>query len=295
MQEELIKTAIIGIGAWGKNIARELALVSDLAAYASQGSKASAAWAREHIPKARASTIREICDDPAIVAVLIATPTSSHAAIAQQCIAAGKQVFIEKPTAPTALKAQFITTEAEKSNLLLATGYIFLYSPVYRELKRRIGNAAVTKVSAVWNKYGTFAEPIELNLLTHHLAIALDLLGEARTIALERPTADGNEITATLTYDHAEFLSRINRNSQEKVHTFEVTIEGGMSYLWNGPELLQRDTAADDYRQVYQSNEQPLTVELTNFIKKIQGIDAYLPTAGSFGVRVLALLERAGS
>jgi hypothetical protein len=41
---ETIKTAIVGIGAWGKNVARELSAVSELAAYVSKNPSSGKAW-----------------------------------------------------------------------------------------------------------------------------------------------------------------------------------------------------------------------------------------------------------
>jgi predicted dehydrogenase len=293
MQEDLIKTAIIGIGAWGQNIARELALLSDLAAYASLGSAQSTAWALEHLPNAVPSTVEEICADSSIQAVFIATPTNTHAAVARQAIAAGKHVFIEKPTAQTAQEAQVITAEATKSNLVFATGYIFLYSPVYRELKRRVGISAITEVVCTWKKYGTFKEPIALNLLTHHLAIALDLLGEPNTVSVRKDS--DNALHTTLTYENNTFSSEIDRNSDQKIHTFEVTLADGTRYLWDGSKLLQRDNGANSYSLVYESSEQPLVLELQSFLHAVQDKDSLLFSSGDFGAQVLTLLERANS
>jgi predicted dehydrogenase len=293
MQEDLIKAAIIGVGAWGKNIARELSAISNLVAYSSSGSEETTTWASEHLPNAEATTVQAICADASITAVVVATPTDTHAAIAHELILAGKHILIEKPTAKTALEAQSITDEAAKSNLMLATGYIFLYSPVYRELKSLIGSSKIVKVECLWQKYGTFKESVELNLLTHHLAIAIDLLGLPRAIKVEKIGDAGNEIKTALTYEGVEFLSHIDRESQEKIHTFEITLDSGESFLWNGNTLSKRSDPNDTYITVYENNEQPLVLELQSFLDASLGRDAYLPSAGDFEVKVLTLLEQA--
>lgn len=296
MPENRIKTGIIGIGSWGRNIARELHDISDLSAYVSLETEKNTSWALEHFPTAKPSTLEEVCADATIKAVAIATPTKTHTEIAEQLLKAGKHIFIEKPTAATAEEAQLLTDNAAQGSFVLVTGYIFLYSPAYRELKRQIGNAAIKEVSCVWKKYGTFIEPIETNLLTHHLSIALDLLGEPlRGTILRHASSDEticNNIETTLAYNTSEFHSSIDRLSKETSHIFKVSLADGTSFLWDGPTLSKRESKDAPYVRIYENNEQPLTLELQFFVDAACGKNAYLPSAGDFGMRVLQLLER---
>ena len=296
MPKDRIKTAVIGIGSWGKQIALELNTISNLSAYVSLGSELNTSWALEHLPDVHPSTLEKLCADTSIKAVAIATPIKTHARISEQLLKTKKHIFIEKPTAETSQEARLLAEKAAHGSLLLVTGYIFLYSPAYRELKRQIGNVAIKEVSCVWKKYGTFIEPIETNLLTHHLSIALDLLGEPlRGTTLRHASSDEticNNIETTLTYNTGGFHSRIDRLSKETSHTFEVSLADGTSFLWDGPTLSKRENKDAPYVRIYENNEQPLTLELQSFVDAACGKNAYVPSAGNFGVRVLQLLER---
>ena len=78
-----LKTAIVGPGHWGRNVARELNAVSDLVAYSGTGPAKNAEWARQHIPQARYLTIDEICANAEIAAVAVATPVPLLAPVAR--------------------------------------------------------------------------------------------------------------------------------------------------------------------------------------------------------------------
>mgnify|MGYP001566951665 CR=1 FL=1 len=296
MPKDRIKTAVIGIGSWGKQIALELNTISNLSAYVSLGSELNTSWALEHLPDVHPSTLEKLCADTSIKAVAIATPIKTHARISEQLLKTKKHIFIEKPTAETSQEARLLAEKAAHGSLLLVTGYIFLYSSVYRELKRHIGEIGVKKVVCTWRKYGTFIEPIEFNLLTHHLSIALDLLGEPLTITTLRHTSLDdtvcNKIDTTLVYGVSTFISSIDRTSKDKSHTIEVFLNDGTSFLWDDSILFKRQADHANYVRIYENGEKPLTLELQSFVEAVQGKNTYLPSSGVFGAQVLQLLER---
>ena len=115
-----ITIGIIGYGYWGPNLVRnfsdapefKVAAVSDL-----NGQRLSLAQSR--YPGIAAHTdYRALLDDPALDAVAIATPVSTHYQIAMEALQAGKHVFIEKPLAESASQSARIigwrTGEAEQ-------------------------------------------------------------------------------------------------------------------------------------------------------------------------------------
>ena len=295
MLKEPIKTAVIGIGSWGKQIARELTTTTELTGYVSTGSEDNVSWAAENLPGVPLLTLKEVCADKSIQAVAIATPIKTHAEIADQLLKAKKHIFIEKPTAVTSHEARSLAEKAAGDSLILVTGYVFLYSPVYRELKRLIGKARIQKVLCTWNKYGTFTEPIELNLLTHHLAIALNLLGKPCTITARRTSfhkGECNNIVTTLSYTGSTFLSSIDRASKDRLHTVEVLLDDGTSFLWDDTVLLKRQAGQETYVSIYENSEKPLGLELRSFVEAVQGEKAYLPSRGEFGIEILEMLEQ---
>ena len=60
--------------------------------------------------------------DPAIDAVMVATPVSSHFEIAINALRAGKHVFIEKPITPSAFEARLLIEELAGARAAAAAG-----------------------------------------------------------------------------------------------------------------------------------------------------------------------------
>ncbi len=274
-----IKTAIIGVGRWGKNVAKELALQSELVYYASKDSGADVG--------AKRATVEEICADTAIEAVAIATPIATHTEIVRKVLESGKHVLCEKPLAETSSEGHALADLAREKKRTLMTGYVFLYHPVYQELKRGAHGKTLKRVECVWKKYGTFAESIELNLLTHHLSLAYDLLGMPESTSITKREAGESAcdlIKTHLTYKQCEFISDINRLSKEKTHTLTATFEDGETLVWNETKLYRGKEI------VFESNETALAREVQAFLGAVNG-DEHPPTAGDFGARVLEIHE----
>ena len=284
MSEERVKTAILGVGRWGKNVARELAAQSELVAYAQKSEADNEVSGMEDVEKMSVAQIRDRTD---IQAVWIATPIDTHADIARVMLESGKHVMCEKPLALEATGADALASLAYEKDLTLATGYIFLYHPVYREMQRLLTGDTIRSVECEWNKYGTFTESIEMNLLTHHLSLSYHLLGMPRSgayVSREAGETPCDKLVTELVYDNASFVSRINRLSQTNEHRIEVHTHGGITYEWLG-QTLRKDGVV-----IFESADQPLTREVAEFLASIS-VRGTVTTAGRFGADVLRIHE----
>lgn len=268
-------------------MARELASASDLVAYASQSSADNETWAQENIPHAKKQEVGEISAESDIDAVAVATPIATHADMTETFLMAGKHVLCEKPLAETASQARALVALAEKQNRILMTGYVFIYHPVYQELKRLLEGKTLKRVECIWKKYGTFTEWIEMNLLTHHLSLACDLLGTPETASVTK--REGGEtkcdrVEVILSYKNCEFTSNIDRLSKETVHTVTMTLEDDTTLMWNGTRLYKGDEI------IFESSKTALAEEIRVFLDAVRGGETP-PTAGDFGARVLEIHE----
>ncbi len=285
MEQKRLKTAIIGVGRWGKNVAKELAEQSTLVAYASSSTGADEAWMAEVMPDAKRLSVDEICVRDDIQAVSVATPIATHADIVRKLLTAGKHVLCEKSLAENAKTGHELSTLAKEKALILVTGYVYLYHPAYQELKKKIAGKKISRIEFNWEKYGSFVETIEMNLLTHHFAILLDLLGMpagATVTRREKGESACDVLDTTISYPDCEAFSHIDRMSKETTHAMTVHAEG-KKFVWEGAQMR-------DERGIFESRDTPLALEIAAFLAAVAG-GALPQTAGDFGARVLEIHE----
>jgi predicted dehydrogenase len=131
----MITAAIVGLGRWGRNIVE-----------AAGGGRLKIVRAVEPaVDGARAFCNRHQLDlspaldtvlaDPAIEAVLLATPHSLHPAQVIACANAGKQVFCEKPLALHRTDAARMFEACRTAGVLLAVGHNRRFWPSSRALR----------------------------------------------------------------------------------------------------------------------------------------------------------------
>jgi predicted dehydrogenase len=290
-----VRTGIIGLGNWGKNVARELNAASDLVAFASKAPEGHEVWLSEHLPAVRRTTVDRIMDDPTIQAIAIVTPIHLLSEFAHAALSADKHTFVEKPLAQSSETADLLAELARRRGLILSVGYVFLYHPVYMELKRRVKLQSVRTIKLEWRKFGTFAEPIEQSLLTHHLSLMLDLLGEPTSGRIsygQGVYSKCDTIETHLGYPTLDATSFIDRTSPQSAHRMTLEMDDGRSLVWEGNLLSSIDNKSKNPIVLHDDKRPALTAEITGFLNAAAGDDPGLPTAGSFAAKVLRLLER---
>src|SRR4051794_31038421 len=94
----------------------------ELVAAADPRPEAREKFAAEFAAKTYGS-VEELCADPAVEAVYVATPHELHAAHACLAAAHGKHVLVEKPMALTLAHCRAMIAAAERANVHLAVGH----------------------------------------------------------------------------------------------------------------------------------------------------------------------------
>jgi myo-inositol 2-dehydrogenase/D-chiro-inositol 1-dehydrogenase/scyllo-inositol 2-dehydrogenase (NAD+) len=87
-------------------------------------------------------------------AVVITTPTFTHAALAKMAAGAGKHVFLEKPMALNLVECDAIIQAAQKASVLLQLGFMRRFDPEF--------TAAASRIEA-----GEIGQPMMVKSLTH--------------------------------------------------------------------------------------------------------------------------------
>ncbi len=81
--------------------------------------------------------------DPAIDAVLICTPTPTHAALIAQAAAAGKQIFCEKPVALTLAETDAALAAADRAGVKLQIGFNRRFDANFARIRQALDAGAI--------------------------------------------------------------------------------------------------------------------------------------------------------
>jgi predicted dehydrogenase len=107
----------------------------------------------QQFPEVRTTTsLDDVLQDASVDAIVIATPASTHAAIAIPALRAGKHVLCEKPLARTVSECQEMIAAATLHNRVLMTGHVYLFHPAIQEMK------AIVTGGSIGNPYYCSAE-----------------------------------------------------------------------------------------------------------------------------------------
>ncbi len=232
-------------------------------------------------------------------AVSIVTPTRTHAKVAEQCIKAGKHVFIEKPITKTVAEADRLLQLANESNVLIQVGHIERLNPALIPLKDFELNPNYIEVQrlAPYTVRGTDV-PVVLDLMIHDIDIILSLVNSpvknirASGVSILSDSVD--IANARLRFENGTVASitssRIARDKVRKIKVFQkdmyVTIDFllGLTEIYRVLDENYEDSGAletaslEVYGQhkkiVYEKPDinpfDALEMELSNFIASIK-------------------------
>jgi predicted dehydrogenase len=132
----MISAAIVGLGWWGKTIARTLSASEKVRLVRAVDVDPRAGdWAREQ-SLAFSTELSEVLADPAIEAMILCTPHSRHREQILAAAKARKHVFCEKPLALTRRDAALCVAACETAGLVLGIGHERRFEPPILELRR---------------------------------------------------------------------------------------------------------------------------------------------------------------
>ena len=144
----MLNVALVGAGSIGQihagNISRNDRC--RLAAICDADTDLAEALASKH--GSRTTTLDE-CLDPSIDAVIIASSTSSHGAVAKACLAAGKPFLCEKPLAGDLAEGIRLATEAKTSGITCGLALNRRFAAEFKALRTAIRSDAIGAVETI--------------------------------------------------------------------------------------------------------------------------------------------------
>lgn len=136
----MIRAAIVGIGWWGRMLVNAVQGKSAAIRFTAGHTRTRAA-AEEFCAGhgiALVDDLDALLADPAIDAVVFATPHSQHGPQIERAAAAGKPVFMEKPFTLDVASAERALAAAARAGVALGVAYPRRFHPSVAELKARI-------------------------------------------------------------------------------------------------------------------------------------------------------------
>jgi predicted dehydrogenase len=110
-------------------------------------------------------------------AVVVATPPSTHVALALAAIEAGKHVMVEKPLALTAKDARTLVSAAAEAGVILMVGHTFEYNPAVQKL------AQLVRTQELGELYYLDSARLNLGLYQNDVNVIFDLAPHDVSIA----------------------------------------------------------------------------------------------------------------
>ncbi|MCV2875267.1 Gfo/Idh/MocA family oxidoreductase [Rhodobacteraceae bacterium XHP0102] len=186
MIQENLKLGLIGLGNMGQNHLRVLAMLKgvDIAFVADHdanlASRSAAAYGVTAVTDVQAAL-------DGVDAVVICTPTITHADYIKMAAAKVANIFVEKPVAATLAEAREVERLVNENDLNLQVGFIERFNPAVQSLRRvleqteRIISIDFTRT----NKLSARITDVDVvsDLMIHDIDLALHINGPATQVA----------------------------------------------------------------------------------------------------------------
>ena len=185
-----LNIAVVGAGRWGWNVLRDLSSCSGARVVSvCDSDPRRLALVRERYPESSpVRHLRELWGDDRIDAVAVCTPAESHFAVAAAVLAAGKDVFVEKPLCLERAQAEALVVTAARRSLVLMVGHQLLYHPAVEWLRDVIAAGHLgtpVRIACSRHNSGESTEAVGpwWSLAPHDLSVVLHLL-RARPVSI---------------------------------------------------------------------------------------------------------------
>ncbi len=193
-----IGAAVLGAGYWGPNLVRNIAVhpAIDLLWVCDLDGDRAARVAAPYRAVASTTSIHEVLADPRVSLVAIATPVTTHASLARECLLAGRHVIVEKPLASSLAEGVGLAELASRVNRLLVCDHTFCYTPSVAKLREFVRGGYVGDIlyfDSVRGNLGLFQQDVNVvwDLATHDFAILDHVLpADLRAISVSAVGSD---------------------------------------------------------------------------------------------------------
>jgi predicted dehydrogenase len=310
----LTRIAVVGCGAWGRNLIRTCAELQVLGAVID--TDPAAAQREAVVWSVPALSLAQALDDGRLDAMIVATPAPTHASLCRLALEHGKDVFVEKPLASNLAEAEALAAHVARSDRVFMVGHLLRHHPAFEALATIIARGEIGPLRYITASRLSLGrvrthENAFLSLAPHDVSMILALADAAPTSveatgrAFVTPGV-ADEVHADLGFPgglHAHIAaSWLSPFKEQKLVVVGETGALVFDDVRPWPEkLMRRDQAVTlietgpaarggEPRFVELLAEPPLTREIRHFVKCCQAKST--PLTGIYeGIRVQRVLE----
>lgn len=291
MSNARVRVGLVGLGRMGLNHLRVLSLLKG----------ADIAFVHD-VDGAKMRRIAQQADVPATEdfeaglagtdALVIASPTVTHAEYIARAAPAVRNIFVEKPLTDTTASSEQIADLAQRLQLNLQVGFIERFNPAVEQLRRVLGRStAVATIDFTrTNKISARITDVDVitDLMVHDVDLALYLNGPVVSVAAHGLSPDGMTALASAVLTHANGrLSRVlaSRMTDKKMRLIQATCTD----MFVECDLLRKEISITRQSEVVQQEGEPYTIiateerlevppqealllELQAFLRRCQGL-----------------------
>jgi predicted dehydrogenase len=304
---EPVRIGLVGLGYWGPHFAR-IAHEHDDAelVWCCDRQESSLELPRKRYPHVQRTTeVHDVLDDDSVDAVIIATPTMTHDALAVAALEAGKHVLVEKPLAGSSEGIDRI--EAARGDRVVMVGHTFVYNSAIEAIRTLVANGelgGIQYVDSVRAALGPIRNDVNAlwDLGAHDVSIFLEVLpGRPQTVTAvaQDYLREGHPDVVyfsvrfddgVLAHSHVSWLDpykvrRMTVVGEDRMAVFDDVaaderlkiLERGASY--DAPSEDARGQSYGEYRAVLREgtitiprlrNREPLTTQFEEFLAAVR-------------------------
>ncbi len=284
MSNKGLRVGLVGLGRMGQNHLRVLSLLKGVElAFIADDDEATAQRLGKQYEVQGVRDVRDMLDQ--VDALVICTPTVTHADYIR--LAAGKvrNIFVEKPLADTLEEVNSVARLVADQGLNLQVGFIERFNPAVQSLKQVL-NQSERVISIDFtrtNKLSARITDVDVvtDLMIHDIDLALYLNGPANTVAAHG-FARGNMIdfaSALIRHENGRF-SRIqaSRITEKKMRLIEATCAD----MFVDCELLRKEIIINRQSEIRQVGGQAYTIAAVQEAIEVRPQEALLSELQAF-------------
>jgi predicted dehydrogenase len=315
-----LRLGVAGLGYWGPNLARNFAALPGCElAWLCDADAAACERVGARFTGVRATTeIDDLLDDPALDAIVVATPVPTHGSLAVRIMRAGKHCFVEKPLAIDVASAELAVSVSRETSRVLMVGHLLEYHPAVAKLKEIAEAGELGDIHYIYsNRLNLGKLRADENALwslgAHDVSVVLLLAGEAPYEVAAHGECYINDGVEDVVFAFLRFPSGLAAHlhlswlDPHKERRFTVVGSRRMA-TFDDMELERKVTVYDkgfdedsssygeyitrsgDIWSPRVSNREPLRIECEHFVECVRAGRAPL-SDGEAGLRVVRVLE----